>query len=95
MNATQTEDLTSLICQKTMHIVAQLCIRGDKEQVDHKLLSQCLKEAVKAGHAQLLADLKEANEAFFGNDAMLQTVLNVGCAELATKAWTKYREQRI
>ena len=85
------ETLMTRICQTTMRMIGQLCIKGEAQEINYAKLSKCLKGAVSDGYTQLLADMAEADRAFFGNHSMLSTVFNVGCMEMASKAWKEYR----
>src|SRR5206468_11009645 len=61
---------------------------GEREGVvkDGIVKVEVLRAEIKANHITLLSELKEANDAFFGNEHMLNNVLNVGCAKMAADA---------
>lgn len=89
---TNPEQLIDVICNRTMHYAAEMARKCPT--VDYGKLSRALKEQVKAGYPGLIAELKEANDAFFGAEPMLNTVMNVGCLKLAADAWKQYQDER-
>jgi hypothetical protein len=86
---TNSEQLIDVICTRIMQETARIA-RGC-QNLNYAKLSRMLKEETKAGYEQLLKDLDEADKAFLHSEPMLNQVLNVGCLEIATKAWKRYQ----
>ena len=86
-------DLAGVICEHTMRFAADFSTRIPKDKLDCGRLAELLKSEVKAGYTTLLAELKEAEGAFFGNEQMLNNVLNVGCAKFAADAVAKLKAE--
>jgi len=56
---------------------------------NHQKAVELLKAEVTAGWLGLRDEMAEADAAFFGNEQMLNQVLNVGCLKFAADAYTK------
>ena len=85
--------LLSVVIATSMKQLAQLAPGGLQED-EYRTAVELLREEIQAGYPLLVAEMKEASEAFFGNEQMLRTVLAVGCANLAAHAITKLRATR-
>lgn len=85
-----TPKLVSVIAGQVMRAAVDF-LRGDPA-IDVDRLAALLREETVAGYPDLLAEMKEADAAFYGNHAMLNTVLSVGCAAIASKAVKRYKE---
>lgn len=83
------ENLLSVICNLSMQHAARLACNAPN--LNHAKLAACLKTEVHFEYSELVAELAEANEAFFGNEGMLNLVMNVGCQSIAVKAWKNYQ----
>lgn len=67
MNTKETPtDLMGVICNRTMHYAAELASKSP--QTDCARLTAILKEQVKAGYHGLMAEMREADLAFFGSE---------------------------
>lgn len=77
-------DLITVICDKTMQAAADV-ISYNNCTVDVDKVCNALREEVKSGYDNLLAEMKDAADAHMG-DAILATILATGCRQFAINA---------
>ena len=84
------QDMATVICETTLTALVRLASPPLKPEECGKA-SELLRAEVKEGYSALLAELKEASEAFHGQESILRQVLAVGCMKFAADALTKLR----
>ena len=87
------ETFLQSVCTHSMRALAEIIVRNEGEVIrDEAMLNRALellKLEIQGGYIGLVAEMKEANEAFHGNNKMLAIIMAAGCTQFAANAWKK------
>jgi hypothetical protein len=82
-----TEILVDRICKETLQAFGRACLGKKLTDAQIAKASAFLKVTVKEEYPTLVAEMAEADRAFFGQDQMINLVFSVGCAAIAARAF--------